>query len=143
MRSRAVAAFVLAALMAGAAAGCGPNSGSSSGSGSGQDGGSSLPAPVAKCGKTHTAAGVPVEIDVQKGSADCSTAMAVEQAYTKAVASGKGAGNGGGAPVTIQGWVCQGFNTPKVLATGQASACRKDGNEILAILPTPGTTPSP
>src|ERR1700722_7720812 len=100
MRSRAVAAFLLAALTAGAAAGCGPNKGSSSG----QSGGSPAAAPVAQCGKAHTAGGVPVEIDVQKGSASCGTAMAVERAYTRAVASGRVAGNGGGAPVTIQGW---------------------------------------
>jgi hypothetical protein len=69
--------------------------------------------------------------------------MAIERAYTRAVASGKVAGNGGGAPVTIRGWVCQGFNTPKVLATGQASACRKNGTEILAILPPPRASSSP
>lgn len=138
MRSRAVAAFFLAALTAGAAAGCGPAKGSSSG----HSGGSPAAAPVAQCGKAHSAAGVPVQIDVQKGSANCGTAMAVERAYTRAVASGRVADNGG-APVTIQGWVCQGFNTPKVLATGQASACRKGSTEILAILPTPTATSSP
>jgi hypothetical protein len=142
MRSRAVAAFVLAALTAGAAAGCGPSHGSSSGPGSQHSGGSPAAAPVAQCGKARTAAGVPVEIDVQKGSAGCGTALAVERAYTHAVASGKVADNGGAA-VTIHGWVCQVFNTPKVLATGQASACHKNGTEILAILPTPSASSSP
>jgi hypothetical protein len=44
--------------------------------------------------------------------------------------------------VKINGWVCQGFNTPKVLATGQTSACRKGGQEILAVLPTPNPSAS-
>jgi hypothetical protein len=96
---------------------------------------------MTKCGTAHTAAGVPVEIDVSHGPANCSVALSVERAYTRAVASGKVAGNGGGAPVTILGWTCQGFNTPKVLATGQASACHKNGTEILAILPTPTSSP--
>ena len=56
--------------------------------------------------------------------------------------SGKVPGNGGGAPVEINGWVCQGFSTPKVLATGQTSACRKAGQEILAVLPSPSPSAS-
>jgi hypothetical protein len=78
---------------------------------------------------------------VQRGAAACQAAMAVERDYTRAIASGKVRGNGGGAPVTIHGWVCQGFNTPEVLATGHASACHKNGSEILAILPTPSASP--
>src|SRR5215813_407200 len=112
MRSRAAAALVLAMLAAGAVAGCGPAHGKSS-----------------KSGTARTAAGVPGVIEVQQGSADCHTALAIERAYTRAVASGKVHGNGGGAPVTIKGWTCQGFNTPQVLATGRASACHKNGTE--------------
>jgi hypothetical protein len=139
MRSRAVAAFVLAMLAASAVAGCGPSHGKSPGSGA-QGGSPAGGPPAAQCGTVRTAAGVPVVIEVQHGSADCHAALAIERAYTRAVASGKVHGNGGGAPVTIKGWTCQGFNTPKVLATGHASACHKNGTEILAILPTP--TPS-
>jgi hypothetical protein len=89
----------------------------------------------------RTAAGVPVNIEVHNGHTSCQTALIVERAYSRAVASGKVRGNGGGAPVTIHGWVCQGFNTPQVLATGHASACHKNGTEILAVLPTPSASP--
>jgi hypothetical protein len=96
-----------------------------------------------QCGTARTAAGVPVVIEVQHGPAACQIALAVERGYARAVASGKVHGNGGGAPVTIKGWVCQGFNTPEVLATGHASACHKNGAVILAVLPAPGSSPSP
>ena len=141
MRSRA-AALVLAMLAAGAAAGCGPAHGTPSDSGT-RGGSPAAGPPVAQCGTARTAAGVPVVIEVQYGSAGCHAALAIERAYTRAVASGKVGGNGGGAPVSIKGWTCQGFNTPQVLATGHASACRKNGTEILAILPTPSSSPSP
>jgi hypothetical protein len=86
---------------------------------------------------------VPVDVDVV-GQASCQDAMTVERAYTHALASGKVPGNGGGAPVKIHGWVCQGFDTPEVLATGRASACRKQGMRILAVLvlPSPSASPS-
>jgi hypothetical protein len=142
MRSRAVAGLVLAALTAGAVAGCGPTHGKSTGSG-GQGGGpGSTSGAATQCGTAHTAAGVPVDIEVHNGRTPCRTALIVERAYSRAVASGKVRGNGGGAPVTIHGWVCQGFNTPQVLATGHASACHKNGTEILAVLPTPSASPS-
>lgn len=142
MRSRTAAALVLALFAASAVAGCGPAHGHSS---PGAQGGTPTGAapPAAQCGTARTAAGVPVQIDVQRGSTPCAAALAVERAYTRAVASGKVHGNGGGAPVTIKGWVCQGFNTPQVLATGHASACHRNGSEILAILPTPTPGPSP
>jgi len=129
MSARAVAVFALAVLTASAAAGCGPARSPSSGAG-GQGG-------------TQPPAGVPVVIEVQHGPATCQIALAVERGYARAVASGKVHGNGGGAPVTIKGWVCQGFNTPEVLATGHASACHKNGAVILAVLPAPGSSPSP
>ena len=144
MHSRAGAALVLAVLTAaGAVTGCGPAHGKSTGSG-GQAGAqpSSGGAPATQCGTAHTAAGVPVQIEVQNGQTACGTALAIEHAYARAVASGKVRGNGGGAPVTIHGWVCQGFNTPQVLATGHASACRKNGTEILAVLLTPSASPA-
>jgi hypothetical protein len=141
MRSRAVAAVALAMLAAGGLAACGGAKGSSPGPGTQ---GTQLPAgngPAMQCGTVRTAAGVPVEIEVQRGTAGCGAALAVERAYSRAIASGKVRGNGGGAPVTIKGWVCQGYNTPRVLATGRASACHKNGTEILAILPTPTASP--
>jgi hypothetical protein len=143
MRSRAVAAVVLAVLTASAAAGCGAAQGNSSGPGSPGSQPSVGGATGTQCGTVRTAAGVPVEIDVQRGATACREALAVERAYTRAIASGKVRGNGGGAPVTIRGWVCQGYNTPQVLATGRASACHKNGMEILAILPTPSASPAP
>jgi hypothetical protein len=69
--------------------------------------------------------------------------MRVENSYAAAVRTGKIRGNGGGAPVTVSGWTCQGFPTPEVLRTGQTSACRTNSAEVLAILPPPsGTAPS-
>lgn len=97
------------------------------------------------CGTTRTAAGVPVEIEIKGGGGQtqCSTALTVERAYVRALESGKVPGNGGGAPVRVQGWKCQGFNTPELLHTGNASACRRGGVEILAVLASPSATPSP
>lgn len=97
----------------------------------------------ATCGTTRTAANVPVIIKVGRGSVSCGTAMRVENSYAAAVRTGKIRGNGGGAPVTVSGWTCQGFPTPEVLRTGQTSACRTNSAEVLAILPPPsGTAPS-
>jgi hypothetical protein len=142
MHSRAVAMVALAVLAAGAAAGCGAAQGKSSGPGAQGTQPPAGGAHAAQCGTVRTAAGVPVEIEVQRGSTACGAALAVERAYTRAIASGRVRGNGGGAPVTIKGWVCQGYNTPQVLATGRASACHKNGTEILAILPSPSASPA-
>jgi hypothetical protein len=89
------------------------------------------------CGTTKTAANVPVDIQIARGQVACSVALTVERDYAKAILSGKVAGTGGGAPVHVQGWTCQGFTTPVVLRTGQASKCVDGGREILAILPNP------
>jgi len=116
-------------------AGCSTVSGARPAGGGAQVIASTSPLPA--CGTTRTPAGVPVEIEIVHGPVACSAALAVERDYARAVASGKVPGNGGGAPVAVRGWVCQGFNTPTVLATGQASVCRKAGAEILAVLQTP------
>ena len=87
------------------------------------------------CGKAHTAARVPVRIEVVKGSVSCATAMAIERGYASAVAAGKAPGNGGGGPVRVSGWTCEGFTTPVVLRTGNTSKCVRAGSEILAVLP--------
>ena len=89
------------------------------------------------CGMTRTAANVPVNIQVARGQVSCATALTVERAYARAISTGQAPGNGGGGPVRIQGWTCQGFATPVVLKTGQASKCVQGSDEILAILPAP------
>jgi hypothetical protein len=94
----------------------------------------------ATCGNAHTAAGVPVVIKVARGSVNCRTAVSVENAYTARVKDGEVRGTGGGAPVTVSGWTCQGYTTPEVLSTGNASRCRNGGTEILAVLDVPPST---
>jgi len=139
--SRAVGATVLAMLAAGAVAGCGTSAGKQATTAAGSSGPTVASVPATPCGTTHTAAGVPVNVEVV-GQASCREALTVERAYSRAVASGKVPGNGGGAPVTIKGWICQGYATPELLATGRASACRRHGTQILAVLPTPSPSPS-
>lgn len=136
-RSRPVAAPVAALLALGAVAGCSGKPAAATTSTSGGD------SSAIRCGTGHTAAGVPVEIEVSHGPVTCQVALSVEHGYARAFSSGKVPGNGGGAPVHIRGWVCQGFNTPEVLSSGRASACHKGGAEILAVLPTPSATASP
>src|SRR5215472_15459164 len=95
------------------------------------------PAPGAAgttCGTTRTGAGVPVVIKVAKGTVKCATAMSVERGYAADVREGKLAGNGGGAPVTVSGWTCQGYPTPEVLRTGNASECHTSTGEVLAVI---------
>lgn len=86
------------------------------------------------CGTTRTDANVPVVIKVAKGSVDCSTVMRVEQGYATKIRDGDVKGNGGGAPVAVDGWTCQGFPTPQVLRTGNASECHTAGAEVVAVL---------
>jgi hypothetical protein len=128
---------VLAVIAAGMTAGCGA-AGAQPGAG-----GTAAAGPVMTvCGTARTAAGVPVRIEIDQDSVGCADALAVERDYARALASGKVPGNGGGAPATIRGWVCRGFATPEVLATGHTSICHKGGAHILAVLPTPATPTS-
>jgi hypothetical protein len=83
---------------------------------------------------------VPVVIKVAKGSVGCSTALAVENTYAKLVKDGDVGGTGGGAPVSVNGWTCQGYLTPQILATGDASECHSGSTEIVAVLPAPTST---
>lgn len=103
--------------------------------------GCSSPAPGARagttCGTTRTAANVPILIKVAKGTVDCATAMRIEEEYAARIKNGHVPGNGGGAPVTVNGWTCQGYNTPEVLSTGNASQCHTGSAAILAVLPVP------
>ncbi len=143
-RSRAVAAGALTLLAAGAMAGCGATPGKQTTTAAGGGSGPTASSPPAtRCGTARTAAGVPIDVDVV-GHASCQDAMTVEHDYTHALASGQVPGNGGGAPVKIHGWICQGYDTPQVLATGRASACRKQGMQILAVLvlSSPSASPS-
>jgi hypothetical protein len=93
------------------------------------------------CGTTRTGANVPVIIQVSRGPVSCATALRVESSYAALIRAGKIRGNGGGAPVKVNGWTCQGFPTPEVLRTGKTSACRADGTEVLEVLPPPSAAP--
>jgi hypothetical protein len=95
-------------------------------------------AAVTQCGTSHTAAKVPIEVAVEQGQVSCTTAMAIESDYAKAIEEGRAPGNGGGGPVTVNGWTCQGFPTPELLKTGKTSKCVKNSIEIIATLKVPG-----
>jgi hypothetical protein len=102
--------------------------------------GSATPAgagPGASCGTTRTAANVPVIIKVAKGTVNCGTALRVENEYAAKIKAGQVAGNGGGAPVAVSGWTCQGYPTPEVLSTGDASQCHTSSAAIVAVLSAP------
>ena len=70
----------------------------------------------------------------------CGTAMHVEDEYAAKIRAGQVRGNGGGSPVTVSGWTCQGYATPEVLSTGNASQCHTSNAAILAVLPVPTPT---
>ncbi len=94
------------------------------------------------CGTSRTAAGVPVVVEVARGTVGCAAAMKLERAYAAALASGQAPGNGGGGPVPVQGWVCSGLDTPEILRTGDTSKCVKGTAEIVAVLPSPSPSPT-
>ena len=94
-------------------------------------------ATIQDCGSSRTAANVPVEVKIYRGTVTCAAALSVEKSYAKAIEDGDAPGNGGGGPVTVSGWVCQGFSTPELLKTGDTSKCAKKGTEIVEILKTP------
>jgi hypothetical protein len=119
-----LALLALLASGAGLLAGCGSAAAAAAG-------------PGASCGTTHTAANVPVVIKVAKGSVNCGTALQVENEYAAKIRDGQVRGNGGGAPVAVGGWTCQGYPTPEVLSTGNASQCHTASAAIVAVLPVP------
>ena len=96
----------------------------------------------ASCGTTRTGANVPVVIKVAKGNVDCGTALKVENDYAAMVSRGEVRGNGGGAPLQVDGWTCQGYPTPEVLRTGNASECHSGSSEILAVLNLTASSPA-
>jgi len=120
-RPRLAALAALAALSALLLAGCG-------------GGAKPAAATVQVCGTGKTAANVPVEIEVDHGQVSCPAALQVEANYAKAIAEGLAPGNGGGGPVKVSGWTCQGLDTPQLLKTGETSKCARGGREIVAIL---------
>ena len=125
---------VAAAAILLAVAGCGsPATSSAAPAGAGTAGAAGMTV----CGTTRTAANVPVHIQIARGQVSCATALKVERDYARAILSGDVPGTGGGAPVRVRGWTCQGFTTPVVLKTGQASKCVQGSKEILAVLPAP------
>jgi hypothetical protein len=93
------------------------------------------------CGETRTGVNVPVAIMVAKGPVDCAAAIRVEQGYAAAIRSGRLRGNGGGAPVTVDGWTCQAYPTAQVLRTGDASECHTASAEVVAVLVLPSASP--
>ena len=128
--TRAGLAAVAAGLGLGVLAGCGT------------PGAASAPGAAQTCGTTRTGANVPVIVTIDRGSVSCATALRVENSYAAVVRTGQIRGTGGGAPVTVSGWTCQGFPTPEVLKTGNTSVCRAGAAEVLAVLPPPSAAPS-
>jgi hypothetical protein len=94
------------------------------------------------CGTTRTGANVPVVIKVTKGSVTCATVMRIESGYAAAIRDGQLTGNGGGAPVKVSGWTCQGYPTPEVLRTGNASECHTATAEVVAVVELPSSSGS-
>jgi hypothetical protein len=103
----------------------------------------SQPAAEKACGTTYTAAHVPVTVEVTPGTIDCATALRVQAGYTRKVIAGEAPGNGGGGPVPVDGWTCEGYPTPQVLRTGRASVCRRGGVQFYAVLPAPSAAATP
>ena len=132
MRRSRLAAAGLALLIAGC--GASPNSQGAPPHASGPASATQLAPPRATCGTTRTAINVPVIIEVEKGTAACSLAMRIQDAYTAEVRAGRVRGSGGGAPLQVDGWTCQGEATPTVVQTGEASQCHRGGTEIVAVL---------
>jgi hypothetical protein len=94
------------------------------------------------CGQSFSAGHVPVTLEVDAGTVPCAQAEQVESTYNHDLTAGLAPGNGGGGPVRVDGWTCQGFPTPHVLQTGEVSKCARNGNEFDALLASPSASPS-
>jgi hypothetical protein len=133
----AVAGALAVGLVAGlVVAGCSAGGSGASAKGSGTSAGAAVAA-GGSCGTTRTAANVLVTIKVAKGTVDCATALGIERGYATMIRKGDVPGNGGGAPVTVDGWTCAGYPTPEVLSTGDASECHTANAEVVAELVAP------
>ena len=93
----------------------------------------------ASCGNMRTAVNVPVVIQVAKGTVNCAAALRVEQGYAAMIKKGDIRGNGGGAPVSVDGWTCQGYSTTQALQTGNTSECHTAKAEVVAVLAVPSS----
>ena len=127
-RAAPVTAAVAVAVLAAGCAGSAPRHAAASSSPS------QLAPPRQTCGTSRTAVNVPVTIEVERGSASCPLAMRIQSRYTGLIRSGRVPGNGGGAPVKVDGWTCQGTDTTTTVQTGEASQCRRGSTEIIAVL---------
>ena len=127
--------LVLATLAMALVAGCGNAHAARTGTSSSATVGGS-------CGKSATAGHVPVTLEVTAGTVPCAQAMQVESAYNHELTAGMAPGNGGGGPVRVNGWTCQGYPTPRVLQTGQVSRCARNGSQFDAVLASPTAAPS-
>jgi hypothetical protein len=94
------------------------------------------------CGTTRTAAGAVVAVDVARGAVDCATALRVEAGYATAIKDGELRGNGGGAPVTVDGWTCESYSAAQAARTGDASECHTANAEVVAVLSLPSESVS-
>ena len=94
---------------------------------------------AASCGNMRTAVNVPVVIQVAKGTVNCAAALRVEQGYAAMIKRGDIRGNGGGAPVSVDGWTCQGYTTTQALKTGNTSECHTAKAEVVAVLAVPSS----
>ncbi|MGE5286943.1 MAG: hypothetical protein ACM3ML_07000 [Micromonosporaceae bacterium] len=94
------------------------------------------------CGTARSAAHVPVIIQAAHG-VDCPVALRIQARYSKELDAGQAPGNGGGGPVPVEGWICEGYPTPQVLRTGRASECHKGALRFFAVLPAPSATATP
>lgn len=137
-RPGATILVVSLSLLAGCSAASGASARSSQGTTAANSTAGATPAGT-PCGTTRTGANVPVVIKVTKGTVDCSTALRIEDDYAALIKSGDLKGNGGGAPLAVSGWTCQGYPTPRVLATGVASECHTASAEVIAVLALPAS----
>ncbi len=132
----------LAALALALLAGCSPNSSATPATAPAAAPGGQQAAGKA-CGTVYTAAHVPVTVTVTPGTVDCATALRVQAGYTRKLTAGEAPGNGGGGPVPVDGWICEGYPTPQVLRTGRASVCHRGSVKFYAVLPAPSAAPTP
>jgi hypothetical protein len=126
-----ISSFIMAAaLAAGSAAGCATS-------------GVSTPGTPATCGRTRTGVNVAVVITIGRGSVSCPAAMTVEKSYAALIRAGDVRGNGGGAPVSVHGWTCQGYTSAEITRTSRVSVCVQGSAEIFAVLPPPAAANAP